>query len=51
MFYEKDADLGIFAATVVTIVARGVSAMGAGVLLSAVAGPTTMVGAVWSRSL
>ena len=39
----------VVAATVVTIVARGVSAMGAGVLLSAVAGPATMVGAVWGR--
>ncbi len=39
----------ILAATVAAIVARGVSAMGAGVLLSAVAGPAAIVGAVWGR--
>ena len=39
----------ILAATVAAIVARGVSAMGAGFLLSAVAGPAAIVGAVWGR--
>ena len=39
----------ILAATVAAIVARGVSAMGVGFLLSAVAGPAAIVGAVWGR--
>ena len=39
----------ILAAAIAAIVARGVSAMGAGFLLSAVAGPAAIVGAVWGR--
>ena len=39
----------ILAAVIAAIVARGVSAMGAGFLLSAVAGPAAIVGAVWGR--
>ena len=37
------------AGAVVALVTNGVSSMGAGVLLSAIAGPTAMVGAVWGR--
>ena len=39
----------ILAAAIAAIVARGVSAMGAGFLLSAVAGPAAIVGAVWGQ--
>ena len=39
----------ILAAAIAAIVARGVSAMGAGFLLLAVAGPAAIVGAVWGR--
>ena len=39
----------ILAAVIAAIVARGVSAMGVGFLLSAVAGPAAIVGAVWGR--
>ena len=39
----------VLAAAIAAIVARGVSAMGAGFLLSAVAGPAAIVGAVWGR--
>ena len=39
----------ILAAAIAAIAARGVSAMGAGFLLSAVAGPAAIVGAVWGR--
>ena len=39
----------ILTAAIAAIVARGVSAMGAGFLLSAVAGPAAIVGAVWGR--
>ena len=37
------------AGAVVALVTNGVSSMGAGVLLSAIAGPIAMVGAVWGR--